>query len=295
MKGGAIVDSSEKREELLRVFKADPLWKHVETLGLQDRVFDNEKFLESIIWNHDYSTSQVASILNVKNNQIIINLLNRHDLKDYVQTTQSVNGYYSFNHIAIFQLRLMLVLRDNGHQPIDIATILGKITQYSRGELPKKDVVNENRLAEEKESIENIVELKVQQALENILPKMSQELLRYKNHYEKAMMEMQNENALSQWEIKSRSIVNQIDLLETQMEVLTSHPNIKPNIFTKIFGIQTESNEIHVTKLQATLKEKIGQLILEKKKLELEKTSLLEQQIKLKKIETTATLNLEDN
>lgn len=289
------MDSREKREELLRVFKDDPLWRHIETLDLQNRVFEDEKFLESITWGRDYSTSQVAGILNVKNNQIILNLLNRHDLKDYIQMTQSGNGYYSYDHIAIFQLRLMLILRDNGLQPIDIATILGTITQYSRGEVSKKSIVNEGRLAEVKESIEDIVELKVQQALENILPKMSQELLRQKNHYENSLKEMENENALRQWEIKVRSIVNQIEQFETQIEVLTSYPNIKPNIFTKIFGLQNDINENHLTKLQATLEEKVEKLVQEKKNLEVEKTLLLEQQIELKKNVTTATLNLEDN
>ncbi|MBO0589260.1 MULTISPECIES: MerR family transcriptional regulator [unclassified Sporosarcina] len=289
------MDSSEKKEELLRVFKDDPLWRHIETLSLQNRVFENEEFLESIIWGIDYTTTQVAKMLNVTNNQTIINLLNRHDLKEYVQIPQSDNGYYSFDHIAIFQLRLILVLRDNGQQPKEIATIIGTKTQYSRGEFRKKTIVNENGLAEEKESTERIVELKVQQALESILPKMSQELLRYKNHYENSLIEMQIENGLSQWEIKMRSIVNQIELFETQMEVLTSHPTIKPNIFTKIFSLQNEPNEIQVTKLQVNLKEKVEKLVSEKRKLEVEKTALLEQQIKLKKISETATLDFEDN
>lgn len=292
------MNSIEKREDLIRVFDGDPLWSQIEILNLQEQAFKDEKFLESIIWSVDYTTSQVSAILNVKSNQIIINLLNRHDLKDYIKVNQSNgNGYYSFNHIAIFQLKMILVLRDNGHQPIDIANLLGTITQISRGEGHKKNVLNENSLSQniDLETIDEMVELKVQQTLEKFLPRMNEELLRYKNHYENSLLEVQIDNALTQWEVRMRSIVNQIDLFETQMEILSIQPSLKPNIFSKLLGLQNEVSENQITKLNVTLKEKIEQLVVEKKELDEEKTKLLTQQSELKKIEKPATLNLADN
>ena len=283
------MDTTEKKAALLEIFTEDPLWNHIELLGLQEKVFD-ATLLEDIVLGVDYSTSQVATLLGLKNNQQIINLLNRHDLKDYIQVIQSANGYYAFNHIAIFQLQMILVLREQGLQPLDIASIIGTITQYSKGNNPRKG--KPNNLQVRLHEIEDLVESQLQAKLEAILPKLDEELNRFQAYHEKSMEAARLQNKIDMWQIKSESVVSQIALIESQVSIIEGQLQSKPGILSKIFGNKSEESERQLISVKSELEKKKTELLGDKKKLNAEKDKWVEEQKSLNYKEDTAKLNI---
>lgn len=302
--GGETMELIEKRDALIEAFRQDPLWRHIESMGLQEKVFQNTSFFEQLIFGYDYSTSQLTEMLALKSNQQILNLLNRHDLKDYVRLTQSGNGYYKFNHIGAFQLHLILFLREEGMQPLDIATLIGTVTQYSKGRPQNREVINESSLSTsdevkqlvEKEVREQLGEYKsaVQRGLMKVEEKQKNEITRLEQKNQKEMNRLKHENQLALWEAEARSVANQIETIEKQIRMIDNQTQTKVGVMAKLLGLHNSESNLQLGTIRTELEGDKTKLVMSKTKLDKAKQELIADNKKLIATADTDTLGVEE-
>ncbi len=215
------MEIDKKKIALLDKFQQDPLWEHIKLLGLDEKVFQNDTFLRQVVFEVDYTTSQVTTMLGLKTNQQILNLLNRHDLKDYIRLMQSENGYYSFNHIGIFQLHMILFLREEGMQPLEIATLVGTVAQYSKGRQLKRESFNEKSLSTQELLKNNLIDMLDDFKMEQMIELKKKDII----------------NQLAIWEVEARSIRSQLQRVKDNIDMLDKQPEVKVGVFAKLLGL----------------------------------------------------------
>lgn len=256
------MEIERKKSSLLDKFQQDPLWLHINTLGLQEKVFDAEFVLEKIIFEVDYTTSQVTEMLGLKSNQQILNLLNRHDLKDYIRLMQTENGYYKFNHIGIFQLHMILFLREEGMQPLEIATLVGTVAQYSKGRVVKRGPFEEQSL-----STHAILQNTLINKIDEVTKSFSRQLDNYKEEQNLELKKKDTLNQLALWEAEVRSVKSQIDRIAKNIDIVDKQPEVKVGIIARWLGIHKEESVSTLATMRTVLEN-------DKKELELKECTL---------------------
>ncbi|MEK4487993.1 hypothetical protein MHH81_21015 [Psychrobacillus sp. FSL H8-0484] len=284
-----LISIEQKIGEFKEMFNNDPLYQKIESLGLMDKLFSEDSFFGELVWGFDYSTKQSAGLLGLDKNQTIINLLNRHDLESYFNVVQGTNGYYSYDHNALFQLKMAFLLMEHNVQPLDLAALIGTKTQYARGEKRRKEEPISSEITTD--YIDQKFNENLQAVLQPFLERMNNSINLLGNNHKAQLERLEKETNLRIWEAEMRSLVNQIDTLEYQESIMKKSPKIEDNFFTKLFKIKTNDTDEIDGNLLGKIEQKKLKLVDEKNKLEKNKEILLKEISDLKSIEQIVTLD----
>lgn len=129
------MEIKEKIVRYISEFNDDPLYKRIEEKGLLDELLSPPSYFETIDFADAYSTKIATELLNMQSkDQTIINYINRPDFKDYIQIARRANRFYRFDWKSLFKFKMIFLLNREGYSPMDLATLIGKVTDVVQTE-----------------------------------------------------------------------------------------------------------------------------------------------------------------
>lgn len=120
---------TEKITHYKETFNTDPLYQKLQSKSLTEELFSPSEYFDSIEFDDSYSTKLAAEQLGLESKeQTIVNYINRMDFKDYLQVTRRSGRFYRYDWKALFRLKMIFLLTENGYTPMDVAALIGKVT-----------------------------------------------------------------------------------------------------------------------------------------------------------------------
>lgn len=107
-------------------FEKDPILASILEHGLEDLIFDDEEYFDSISFSEGYSTKRASQLIGVPDKSYkITNLLSRDILKDYFGVYKKDNAFYRYTWDSIFKLKMVITLMEHKNLgPADIIDII---------------------------------------------------------------------------------------------------------------------------------------------------------------------------
>lgn len=262
----------DKIQKHKSAFENDPIYKNIIERELEDLIFNDEEYFNSISFTEGYSTKRAAQLIGVADKVYkITNLLARDTLKDYFGVYKKDNTFYRYTWESVFKLKMVINLMDlKNLTPSDITDIID-IPTLVREETLKESEYKRAGSANDKYPVHPGSESK-----EILLAAQQFSLiLAQRNTLETNLSSIQNEIKSIAVELDNISDnISYLDLLILKDKADAASRTKNKSFFDFFKASSPQEKETGETEVAAAVNEKI-------EKLETKETKLNEQKIEL--------------
>lgn len=262
----------EKIQKHKDAFKNDPIYKNISERKLEDLIFDDEEYFNSISFTEGYATKRTAQLIGVTDKVYkITNLLARDSLKDYFGVYKKDNTFYRYTWESVFKLKMVIRLMDHENlTPSDITDIIDIPT------LVREETLNESEYKRAGSGNERFPLSNGLDSKEILMAAQQFSLiLAQRNTLETALSSLQNEMKTIEVELDNLSEnKSYLDLLMLKEKADAAGRTKNKGFFDFLKGSNSQVKESGESEVTVALKERIEKLETKEVKLNDQKSDV---------------------